>query len=478
MLGGNTNCDAFVAAFQLVSHSLHARVIGSVRLAEGSDSSPVFFRKPIMHRAFTSHILITVFLAGCSQRESPSTIGVREDTPTAQPAVPQPIVSDDSNTSSPRLVPQRSPDEALATGVAFLLGAQSPDGAWRSDLYATFKDGLALTPLVVGALQDAALVGVEPTTAAAARRKGIEFLVKFAQPNGSIDAGPDGIDYPVYTAAMAVKILSHADGKDFQPARAAWLKYLKERQLTAKLGWKQDEKQYGGWGYCRVIPRKPEPNTFASPLIESNLSATTFALEALKAADELKPEIAQAAAIFVRRCQNCLPPMYSAVVPGKEFLDGGFHFIYDDPVRNKAGLVEKEKPDWPQLFHSYGSTTADGLRALALCGRETDIGEITAAESWLAKNFRADTHPGVYVKAQESNREAVYYYYAASVSKAMRENNIKTSNGTDWAPALAMELAGRQEKNGSWVNHVELVRENEPLIATSNAVSALSRCKK
>jgi hypothetical protein len=78
----------------------------------------------------------------------------------------------------------------------------------------------------------------------------------------------------------------------------------------------------------------------------------------------------------------------------------------------------------------------------------------------------------------EPNREAVYYYYAASVSKAMRDHDIKPKNGTDWATALATELAGRQKRDGSWVNRVELVRENEPLVATSNAVSALARCKK
>ncbi|HEV3440461.1 MAG TPA: hypothetical protein VG122_24110, partial [Gemmata sp.] len=163
--------------------------------------------------------------------------------------------------------------------------------------------------------------------------------------------------------------------------------------------------------------------------------------------------------------------------PWAQILDGGFHFIYDDPVRNKAGLVAKNGPDWPQLFHSYGSTTADGLRAIDICGTQDDQPRKEAAQAWLARNFRADTHPGNYVKAHEPNREAVYYYYAASVSKVMRHHNIKLANGTDWATALAAELANRQRRDGSWVNRVELVRENEPLVATSNAVSTLARCK-
>src|SRR5439155_13012900 len=103
---------------------------------------------------------------------------------------------------------------------------------------------------------------------------------------------------------LTIKALSHATGKEHVQARDAWVKYLKERQLTEKLGWKPEEKQYGGWGYCRVIPKKPEPNVIAPPLIESNLSATVFALDALKAAGALDAETAKTAAVFVRRCQN------------------------------------------------------------------------------------------------------------------------------------------------------------------------------
>jgi hypothetical protein len=428
----------------------------------------------MMSRRLLLLISIGVILTGCSKSSSVTVVVIEPGKDTVQPVI---VIPPEYETlPCPREKPWRSPNESLGAGVAYLLGKQSPDGSWRSDLYATFKDGLALTPLVVGALQDAAAAGVEPIASLAARRKGIEFLARLAKADGTIDPGPDGIDYPVYTAALTVRILSHEDGKGLKPARDAWVKYLKERQLTAKLGWGKDEKQYGGWGYCRVIPQKPKPNEFAPNLIESNLSATVFALEALKAAGELDPGTAGAAIIFVSNCQNfdhLVTPL-----PWERFLDGGFFFIYDDPVRNKAGLISKEREDWPQLFHSYGSTTADGLRALDLCGISDTLYRKEAAERWLAKNFRADTHPGIYVKAHETNREAVYYYYAASVSKVMRGHNIKPKNGTDWATELASELAGRQKKDGSWVNPVELVRENEPLVATSNAVSALARCEK
>ena len=54
---------------------------------------------------------------------------------------------------------------------------------------------------------------------------------------------------------------------------------------------------------------------------------------------------------------------------------------------------------------------------------------------------------------------------------ALRDNR-------DWAAELATALAKRQREDGSWVNPIELVRENDPIVATANAVSALSRCRK
>src|SRR5579884_961936 len=120
--------------------------------------------------------------------------------------------------------PTRTPDEALVSGVAYLLKQQSPDGAWRSDVYATFKDGTALTPLAVCALQEAGGPGV-----AAEIRKGSEFLARMVKPDGSIDGGDGGPDYPVYTASLAVVALSHPGNKDLRAARDAWLKYLLDR---------------------------------------------------------------------------------------------------------------------------------------------------------------------------------------------------------------------------------------------------------
>ncbi|MBA4189288.1 MAG: hypothetical protein C0467_14930 [Planctomycetaceae bacterium] len=397
----------------------------------------------------------------------------------APEAVPEVVIVapiDDGSIPPPRPSTRRLPTNAIADGVKYLIAHQSEDGAWRSDVYATFKDGTALTPFAITALQDASDAGLHSPAADAAIKKGIAWLAKLSRKDGTIDPGPDGLDYPLYTATLAIKVYSHVSAHDFLVARDGWVKYLKERQLTEKLGWKPGDKQFGGWGYCRVIPKKPEPNVISPPLIESNLSATLFALDALKTAGELDASTAKAAVIFVRSCQNwprpgpLEGPTASAIV-----RDGGFHFIYADPTRNKAGVGASETPEI-RYFHSYGSTTSDGFRALALCCFPEDADRRDDAKYWLISHFNADTHPGKYVPAHEPNREAVYYYYAASVAKAFRDHMVTLPDDRDWADELSRELIRRQKPDGSWVNPIELVRENDPIVATCNAISALATC--
>ena len=164
--------------------------------------------------------------------------------------------------------------------------------------------------------------------------------------------------------------------------------------------------------------------------------------------------------------QNVAPPAWCRQPPPD--LDGGFHFIYDDPVRNKAGMIG----DDGKKFHSYGSATADGARALALCGRKEGL-YVDDARAWLKKHFRPDRHPGNYAKGMEANRNAVYFYYAMSAAKALREAGPVER---PWATELANELTRRPRPDGSWANQLDLVRENEPLVATSYAVMALATC--
>jgi hypothetical protein len=344
--------------------------------------------------------------------------------------------------------PSAAPDP-LVRGVEFLRSRRSPDGAWRSDVYATFRDGTALTPLVAVALQTAEALPDE-------RKAATTWLAGRAKPDGSIDEGPDGLPYPVYTAALSVTALSHPENAAHAAARDAWLKYLLARQLTEANGWSVADAHYGGWGYYPLVPKKPTPGQGvpAQHLLESNLSATAFALDALRASGVTDPAVWRPAVGYVLRRQND---------------DGGFHFVVSDPVRNKAGGDGGG-------FNSYGSATADGARSLAMPGDKPD-GFQSKALKWLDVNFAADRHPGTYITTHEPNRDAVYFYYAASSAKTFRQSGATTAGGKPWADELAAALVAKQRPDGSWANPVELVRENDPVLATAYAVQALALCR-
>jgi hypothetical protein len=380
-------------------------------------------------------------------------------------------------------------DHALSSAARFLLNCQLPDGSWHSDVYGPFKDGPSLTPLVLRSLLT---LPVQPRTLRAAPagegrvtgdleagyRKGAAYLASQVQPHGTITAGPLGLAYPVYTSAGAVTVLSEPCNARHSKARDAWLAYLRERQLTEDLGWQPGDKPFGGWGYSPRVPRKPKPGEPLPPLTESNLSATVFALEALQAAGVKSDDAAfRKALVFVQRCQNyCDDPDQREAA----YDDGGFFFIYDDPVRNKAGVAGQDRSGRDR-YSSYGSTTADGLRALMLCGRPVDEPRVAAATAWLEANFRSDSHPGKFAEDREHNREAVYYYYCCSVARALsaaRLEELRTPRGkVRWAEELADQLVQRQRPDGSWINPLVPQREDDPLVATALAGLALASCR-
>jgi len=376
---------------------------------------------------------------------------------------------------SPELSRAERIDQALSAAAAFFVGCQSPNGSWVSDVYGPFKDGVSLTPLVLPALLTLpAGKDVEPTC-----RKGADYLASKVQRDGTIDGGQYGITYPVYTSAGAVQVLSHPDNGRHRKARDAWLAYLRERQLTEDLGWRPADKPYGGWGYSPRLPRKPKPGEPLLPLTESNLSATLFAMEALRAAGSKTDDPAiHKALTFIQRCQNYTD---DPKLREEAFDDGGFFFIYDDPVRNKAGTLGKDGKG-RERYASYGSTTADGLRSLLLCGRPLDDPRVATARTWLETNFRSDIHPGKYAKDLEHNRGGVYYYYCNSVARAFRAvrlKEIQTPRGrVKWAEVLADELLRKQRKGGTWSNPLVPQREDDPLVATSLAVLALASIAK
>ncbi|MBX6312908.1 MAG: terpene cyclase/mutase family protein [Isosphaeraceae bacterium] len=359
-------------------------------------------------------------------------------------------------------------DRAEAWGMGALIRAQSPDGAWRSPTYGVFRDGLSLTPPVLKAIA----FGPDVPGAATARRRGAAYLAARLRTDGSIDDGPFGLIYPVYTASAAAIALGRVEVPGGREARAAWLRELWRRQLTDALGWGPDDPAYGAWGYAIEPPVKGEAQRRR---IDADLSSSLFAIGALKLAGVPVDDPAlRAAILFIQRCQNLSDDGQMA---DPRFDDGGFFFTPIDPVRNKAGEAGTDR-EGRLRYSSYGSATADGLRALLRCGLPPDHPRVAAAQRWLEQHFSATTNPGTFAPPREVERDATYYYYAWSVAHAFRALSerglMPGGQASRWAEGLARELIHRQRDDGTWSNRLTASKEDDPLIATSFAVGALA----
>jgi hypothetical protein len=145
------------------------------------------------------------------------------------------------------------------------------------------------------------------------------------------------------------------------------------------------------------------------------------------------------ARVFLERSQN---------------QDGGFVFSPVTPALNKAG-------ESAEGFRSYGTATADGVLALRASGVPDSDERITRAIAWLDRNHHSDRVPGF---DEAGSRQAwgagLRFYYAAALARVR--------------PHQRFRLPG-QADDGSFRNTNALVKEDDPLIATTFAIQMITR---
>jgi hypothetical protein len=363
-------------------------------------------------------------------------------------------------------------DHSLALAARFLMSKQSADGAWRSEVYGGLKDGPSLTPPILKFLFY--LPDPSKDTRDSFRR-GDDYLMSWIEADGKVkDRGL--LAFPVYTAAMASVVVDLENQDEaHRRAQAVWLNHLLNYRLGKSLGWNPEDTPFGGWGYAVFIPEKPRNGM--SPY-ESNLSATLFGIAALRhagvpAGDPIYTEILT----FVMKCQN-----FSDDRGGGDALfdDGGFFFTPSDPPRNKAGIAGTDRSG-KERYHSYGSATADGLRALLRCGLPPDHPRVQAARRWLEQNFSATSNPGKFTEDREVLRNATYYYYCWSVAHTIAALTASDARSMEflskWSRELARTLLSQQGADGAWRNRFTDGKEDDPLVATPLAAAALVHCR-
>jgi hypothetical protein len=92
---------------------------------------------------------------------------------------------------------------------------------------------------------------------------------------------------------------------------------------------------------------------------------------------------------------------------------------------------------------------------------------VVAAQRWLASHHRDMDVPGFTGEAYQRWPRGLAYYYSASSTRAFRELRVDAGAG------VAQGLQRTQRGDGSWSNPENLVKEDDPLIATPFAIRAL-----
>src|SRR5688500_8388171 len=145
-------------------------------------------------------------------------------------------------------------DDALAHAAEFLISRQDDDGAWRSGVHGSFRDGPSLTPHVVGTLL---ALGDRQAEAGRSVARGAAYLRSVKD---------DGLHFPVYTAAAISRVMV-----EDRAASEKWIAYVRSRQLNAANGWSRDDPEFGGWGYSPAVPRKPPAGQGRGLMIDSKI---------------------------------------------------------------------------------------------------------------------------------------------------------------------------------------------------------------
>jgi len=339
----------------------------------------------------------------------------------------------------------RSPQPVLARAAQYLWAQQASDGGWHSRTYGLLRSGQAMTPFVLDALlQIPPELGAAP---AGAVDRAFEFIRRNTQQDGALGLASAVPDYPNYATALAVSALARAGRGNWRAMAGPMVEYLRRQQFTEQNGWTHEHAAYGAWGMGGA-PRTP-PDTG-----HVDLSMTRYVLEALRAADPAgSAEAFERAQVYIERCQN-----WDAAKP--EALDGGFFFTTTEFDTNKAGQDGTR-------FRSYGTTTADGILALLAAGRTKSDGRVAAAGRWLAARHRGIKATGFVGEAYQRWPGGLAFYYAAASTQAFRTLGIKSGE------AVRQALVGIERGDGSWANPENLVKEDDPLIATGLAVRAL-----
>ncbi len=358
----------------------------------------------------------------------------------------------------------------LPAVVAWLWAEQDPDGAWRSDHYAYFRAGHALTPFVLHALLQV------PDSRARRPADGVERALDFIRTTIAADGsvGVGGLptaEYPNYSSAFALRCLVAAgDESDAERIDRLAVRLIAEQYRTEN-GFGPADPVHGGWGFGIRPPGGAG---------HMDLSITRHVLEALTDAGVVAKDAplrarAEQFLRFVQRHPDELrvqPPVAGSQIDGiAPPFDGGFYFSPIMAAINKGGTAV-DPSTGRSYYRSYASATAEGLLALLSLGFDASDPRVEAARRWLVEDHpRLDRHEGIPDDEPNGWRDALTLYHLSVRAEA----HAIVGGPAGWRELIARELAPFQRPDGAVANLAgALMKEDDPLLGSALAVVALS----
>ncbi len=323
-------------------------------------------------------------------------------------------------------------EAAVARGLAFLKGRQTPDGAWSKSV--------GITGLVAHGYLDSPNGGAAANAPVVA--KALEFILSKRNPDGSISEGKVNAGY---NTAISITTLVATHDARHRDAIKGGQDYLKKIQIDEGEGFHSKQPWYGGIGYSD--DERPD------------MSNQFFALQALRASSvDPKDPVWDKALKFINRSQN-RSESNDQTWAGN---DGGFIYM---PGMNTEPFRGTD---------SYGTMTSAGLISLLYAGVDKQDPRVQDAYKWIRLHYTLDTVPGT------TRKDGIYYFYYAFAQcmAAYGEATVTDGKGQrhQWRNDLASKLVSLQREDGSWINADSAMWwQDNPDLVTAWSVNALNQ---